>query len=303
MNWTSGISTHPIPPTITQVFHDIDKVQSIRQSPILRPKCGHSQINSIVTSNIISLPNNILKEFGSKRQIINSWNDGISRLFEEKDVPTVISGRPYCCFCDDYQPSYTRQSMINELSDSLTIQLNRLSFSDDKDDETFISYKTPMIISPVLDMSVHYHAEALKSFSPLSISAEPSKNNSRVSTLKSTLIMMSDVLIDIIIGYNWKPAQYWLQSVLLAGSRKTVKNDQTSLIVRCLPTEAETVDVCHINDNKTTEWWQIDHTGVTPFPASDIFATHHHYNLLGKPSSPKSMPLTHAIALRYQLER
>jgi hypothetical protein len=282
-----------------QLYNDASKFQYIRQSPILRYKCEHGILNRMVDSKTLTLPDDILQFnhlLPPRHGQINSWVDGITKLFEPMNVPTS-SGQPYCNVCSAYQPSSTRQLKIDRLSDSLTLQLCRIPVRDPTlPQEKIVEIcRKPMIISPVLDMSVYYHPEALKSL------PGSSKYSHRVMSLKLALSTMADVLIDIIVGYLWKPAQYWLQSILLCGSVITNNNDkddndETSLIVRCLPTESETLNVCHLNDNKKTEWWQIDQHSVTPFSPTEIFAT--------RPVAGSStMPLTHAIALRYQLEQ
>jgi hypothetical protein len=262
-----------------------------------------------------------------------SWEDGIRRLFETSMVSTS-SGQPFCSTCGSYQPSSTRQYSITELNESIMITRGEPTFACEYVDGTSsnvvhpfdnIRY-TPWSIPPVIDLD-RYNEPQRKT---------ASNNRSTIETLEfqtiTYLLQMLPsrlplTLIQLMADYTYSSTRYWLQSIVLGNG---VNARQTSLIVRCLPTQIMTNNAHHMYEyerknlerpipspttvgfmknreqqEQPAEWWYINENGTHPISAYDLFIDPSPTSTRLTTSATtmsRAFPLTQAIALRYQRE-
>jgi hypothetical protein len=261
-----------------------NKLKSYIQSTVKRMACGHKILlreNSqtevqLLTARMYSPPS------------FESWEEGIRQLFKSSEISTS-SGQPYCSECGSYQSSSERVETIVELNESITFTIDRQGSQRHR--------STPIVISPCLELSSYCDPELLtRPYKPDNLQLQCNQITIR---LRESLPTMPTVLMDLIGDYSAPSVScYWLQSIVLQNDALQSEYAGTTIIVRCLSSESETMQSRHVGCSN--EWWYIRNKFVIPILSSDIFETNVSSHQQPDKDYKYPSPLTHAITLRYQ---
>jgi hypothetical protein len=252
--------------------------------------CGHENVIKLVCRHVLNLASSTLQlnnELLRVSSSASSWNIALSHMFQPLRH-YLFWGAVGCSLCglstENKISSQFRR--IHQINESLTLTLPR-----GHHDLT----TTPLVILPILDLIPYCepalvqdliikrrmrYASLLDETLSTTLSINNNNNNNNNNNIPS-------VLIEIILEYIVAPAQYSLDAIDIQHE----SNGSKSIIIKKSKTLTDEDD-----------WWFISGiTDVDPIriKSEDIFTTDHSTTIVSSSDCP--LPLTHAVALRYQL--
>jgi hypothetical protein len=250
----------------------------------LKLTCGHSEAASLFNYPRLEITRDYLNYADVMSRVSldknASWEKGLSVMFRSNQT-FASTTRFYCSTCTTSEnKSLSQKKEITKSSDSIVLTLDRCHNELHSGNNV---QNIPIVIPPILNMIPYCEPRVLEAFI---VKARPTYMASLTTSFSDSFPY---VMIEMIFEYSVTPAQYSLESVV-------VQHDDTS----------KSVIMKKRNRNpmiSVDEWWYISGiSNIDPIHVKSAYIfTNDPTTTIVSLSDCCPLPLTHAVALRYQL--